>query len=62
MTPQGLRSRVLLGTCTYLFAVVALVAGAAFFATMALAPEKASATTRRLRLARSDPDTAAGRR
>ena len=45
MTPQGLRSRVLLGTCTYVFAVVALVAGAAFFATMALAPETVSATT-----------------
>jgi len=44
MTPQGLFSRVLLGTGAYVFVVVALVAGA-FSATMALAPENVSATT-----------------
>jgi hypothetical protein len=42
MTPQGLRSRSLFGTCAYVFAVVALAAGA-FAATMALPPENVSA-------------------
>ena len=55
MTPQGLRSRVLLGTCTYVFAVVALVAGAAFFVTMALAPETVSAATPQVAAAKIGP-------
>jgi hypothetical protein len=43
MTPQGLRSRVLLGTFAYMFTAVALVAGT-FSATLALTPENAVMT------------------
>jgi hypothetical protein len=42
MTRQRLRSRVLLGTCAYVFAVAAVV-GAALSATIALTAENASA-------------------
>src|SRR5215204_5232873 len=42
MTRQGLRSRVLLCTCAYVFAIVAVVGGA-YSATIALTAENASA-------------------
>jgi hypothetical protein len=54
MTPQGPRSRVLLGTFASVFAVVVLAAGA-FSATLALTPEDVSAITPQVAAAKIGP-------